>query len=58
LKSRAWTFRWRRLGGGLGIAFNPTKPWIIQARNEARPVQHVTDGDVLDSYLLVEYTLS
>jgi hypothetical protein len=44
--------------GGLGLAFDPTKPWIIRLGTSPGQFNTLTDGDVLDCHLLVKYTLS
>ena len=50
-------FRTARLNGGLGLAFDPTQPWIIELGTKAGQFNTMNDGDVLDCYLVVEYTL-
>ncbi len=44
--------------GGLAIGFVPTQPWVIQLGTKPNQFNTLSEGDVLDCYLLVEYTLS
>jgi hypothetical protein len=43
--------------GGLALNFDPTQPWVIQIGTSAGQFNTLNAGDVLDCYLLIEYTL-
>jgi hypothetical protein len=50
-------FRVAQQNGGLALTFDPTQPWVIQIGTRPGQFNTLNDGDVLDSYLLIEYTL-
>jgi hypothetical protein len=43
--------------GGLGIGLDPTQPWTIQLGLKQGQFNSLNDGDILDCYLVVQYTL-
>jgi GH18 family chitinase len=50
-------FRVAQQDGGLVLTFDPTQAWVVQIGTSPGQFNTLTDGDVLDCYLLVEYTL-
>ena len=50
-------FRVTQQNGGLALTLDPTQPWMIQIGTRAGQFNTLNDGDVLDCYLLIEYTL-
>ena len=43
--------------GGLAIGFDPTQAWVFHLGTKPNQFNTLQEGDVLDCYLLVEYTL-
>ena len=43
--------------GGLALAFDAAQPWMIQIGTKPGQFNTLRDGDVLECYLLMEYTL-
>jgi hypothetical protein len=50
-------FRTAMQNGGLGLPLDPTQPWIVQIGTKPAQFNTLKDGDILDCYLLIEYTL-
>jgi hypothetical protein len=43
--------------GGLAIDLDETQPWVIQLGTSAGKFNTLTESDILDCYLVAEYTL-
>jgi hypothetical protein len=50
-------FHTAQQNGGLALALDQAQPWVLQIGTKPGQFNTLTDGDVLDCYLLVEYTL-
>ncbi len=41
----------------LGVPFDDTQPWTLQLRKQSGTFAGLTDGEIEEAYLVVEYTL-